>query len=457
MIAHTRRVLAAAGLVALFAASPALAQSNALVVLDFGQLDPEALRAAPPALQQSLAANVGPTFKILPAKALEDLRNGAEPPVDMTPVTKPLAEAKAMMLNFQFKPAMAKLKAVQLAFKPLMLKMRDYQPLIDAHLYSAVAAMNSKKKKDAAKAFAALARLRPDHRIDPQQFPPAVMKEFDKARMKEARVARGRLVVNVNVPGAKIFVDELPSGNAPASVAVAPGDHVLRVEAPGHYSHAEAFKAASYKKVETTVTLQKNLGQAALKQLEEGYLNGMPPEKLIAAAQTVAQALNAAGVVMGLVGQSIDVLAGAIVFVPKQAQAHGFGIEFARDVAAAGVAGKELAGALKGAAASKAPFSPNKINVRVLGKAAPARKFNFTKYALGLGPNEVPDPPPRQVIVMQQGPTGPVPVKPEPPGLLSKWWFWAGAGVVAAAAGGGTYYMVGRPETPPSFTVQMVR
>src|SRR5262245_30569854 len=176
--------------------------------------------------------------------------------------------------------------------------------------------MHSGDKKTSAASFAELARIRPDFRIDPAQFPPTVLEAFDKARQAEAKQARGRVVINSVPAGAKVYVDEVAAGTAPGSVAAGPGEHVVRVEKAGYYSWAEKVTVVSYSKVEKEAVLKKNLGSQALKQLEAELMSGPAPKVLGQLGSTVSDALRAQGTIVGVVGGSHLTYAVSVVYLP---------------------------------------------------------------------------------------------------------------------------------------------
>src|SRR5262245_59190800 len=164
--------------------------------------------------------------------------------------------------------------------------------------------MHSGDKKTSGAAFAELARLRPDFRIDPQQFPPTVLEAFEKARQAETKQARGRVVINAVPAGAKVYVDEVAAGTAPGSVAATPGEHVVRVEKAGYDSWAEKVTVISYAKVEKEAVLKKNQGSQALKQLEAELMSGPAPKAVAQLGSSVSEALGAQGTIVGVVGGS---------------------------------------------------------------------------------------------------------------------------------------------------------
>src|SRR5207245_5370931 len=170
----------------------------------------------------------------------DPLRAGRESPPDLTAVQAIIAKGKSEFVNFKFKEAEKTFKTARGRLISMQMSLRDYQPLIDSLLYLAVASMNTRQPKIADQMFAELARLRPDYRIDSSQFPPVVIKAFERMQQAAARIPRGRIAVASTPPGGQVFVDEVPKGTAPqGNIPVSAGDHIIRVDLPGYITWTE--------------------------------------------------------------------------------------------------------------------------------------------------------------------------------------------------------------------------
>src|SRR5262245_47528529 len=228
--------------------------------------------------------------------------------------------------------------------------------------------MHSGDKKTSAASFAELARIRPDFRIDPAQFPPAVLEAFEKARQAETKQARGRVVINSVPAGAKIYVDEVAAGTAPGSVAASPGEHVVRVEKAGYYSWAEKISVASYAKVEKDAVLKKNVGSQALKQLEAEVMSGPGPRVLAQLGSSVSDALRAHGTILGVVGGSYQTYAISVTFLPKSGAVRAVVGEVSRDMKDLPAVAEKIARALLAASKDSTAPADGKTDVRLLAE-----------------------------------------------------------------------------------------
>lgn len=164
-------------------APTAHAQAPTVALLEVSAVDEDVPGSATRQIAATLRSQLQEQLKLLPPSEIASVRAGVEPAPNMAAVTALIAEAKAAILNFQFKPAGVKLATAKSQLGPLLTQLRDYQPLLDTLLYQAVVAMNMRDKKTEGLAFRELARIRPEYRIDPQQFPPNVLQAFDRVRM----------------------------------------------------------------------------------------------------------------------------------------------------------------------------------------------------------------------------------------------------------------------------------
>jgi len=436
--------------------APRAPSNGSVAVLELRTIDPDLPGSVVPAIDTALRAKLDAQLSVLPAAALGDLRAGTEKAPDLAAVNALVADAKKELLNFKYAEVIRKLIQAKRQIDPLIFQLRDYQPLLEIHLYMAVAAMNAGDKRTSAASFSELARLRPDFRIDPQQFPPTVLEAFEKARQAETKQARGRVVINAVPGGAKVYVDEVAAGTAPGSVAATPGEHVVRVEKAGYYSWAEKVTVISYGKVEKEAVLKKNLGSQALKQLEVEVMSGPSPKVLAQLGSTVSEALGAQGTIVGVVGGSYQgyaqTYAISVTFVPRSGPIRAVVGEVPRDMKDLPAVADKMARALALATKDHTAPADGKTDVRMLAEKPPLRPLDFTKYGMGMAPGSMPvDLIPHEPVAIGNnpiyGPGGTVVV--QKPGL--PWWVWTGgAAVVASAAGGAAWFLL-KPPPPVTF------
>ena len=430
----------------------AFAQNRRIVLLELAPLDQEVSRAVAEPLTKALTAELQKSFNGVPAAEMERLRTGAEKPANVRAAAQALNEAKELLAAGQIKPAAKKLAAARGVLDPLRPQLRDYSLLTSTLLYSAVISMNIGDKRTSASTFGDLARLRPDFRIDPAEFPPAVIEAFEKARQAEAKLAKGRMVVTTTPPGAQVFVDEVARGVTPLTVPASPGTHFVRVALDGHLGITQTVTVASYAKHDIALTLEKNLPRAALQQLELLSTTGGPPGSLTEPAAMVAGAVQADGVVLGIVALSLQGYVVSMAWLQPGAPAQVFTVEVNRNMVDAKALMTQLAAAI--AAAPKANSAPAKDTNQLLGSGKVSRAPDFAKFALGFGPGGAAAVLAEASVVRTirvQGPGDGVAEKP-----AVKWWVWAGIGVLVAgvAAGGTAIYVATRPPEGVQFVVQ---
>src|SRR5437867_4060630 len=129
-----------AALVATFLSTPALGDGPALVKLDLVRLDPEVPPAQAESIAHELDQQLAASFSIVPAREVEGLRTGAEKPVDVSGATDAITAARTSMNNFDFKAAKKKLNEAKMLLEPMRPSLRDYEPLTNLWLYTAVVA-----------------------------------------------------------------------------------------------------------------------------------------------------------------------------------------------------------------------------------------------------------------------------------------------------------------------------
>lgn len=448
-MSQTRMVSAV--LLAMALSGPALAQSRRIVLLELAPLDQEVSRAVVEPLTKALTAELQKSFTGVPAAEMERLRTGTEKPPNVRAAAQALNEAKELLAAGQVKPAAKKIAAARGVLDPLRPQLRDYNLLTTTLVYGAVVSMNIGDKRTSGATFADLARLRPDFRIDPAEFPPAVIEAFEKARQAEAKLAKGRMVVTSTPAGAQVFVDEVARGVTPLTVPASPGPHFVRVALEGHLGVTQTVAVASYAKHEVTLTLQKNLPRAALQELDSLATSGGPPGSLTEPAGLVTGAVQAEGVVLGVVALSLKGYVVSVAWLQPGAPAQVFAVEVDRNMSEAKTLMTELAAAI--VAAPRANSAPAKDTNQVLGSGKLSRKPDYSKFALGYGPGGAAAVLAEASVVRTIQLQGPGAVAEKP---AVKWWVWTGIAVlvVGAAAGGTALYLTTKPPDGVQFVVQ---
>ncbi|MFL5321892.1 MAG: PEGA domain-containing protein [Myxococcaceae bacterium] len=425
----------------------AFAQAPKVAILEVTSVDPDISDATAAKLAAALKAQLNDLGAGISDAELQRFRKGEPKPANLSAAESQLAAARQMMLNFQFKQALTQLRTARQTIEPEIPALRDYAPLVDILLQTAIAAQYAGDKKAAGVVFAELARLRPDIRIDPRQYPPEMIAEFDKVRLAQSNIARGRFLITSTPAGAKVFVDELEVGVTPATVALFPGDHILRVASDGYYDSVERLKIVSYQKAEKNVELKQNEALASVSVLESAVRKGAPPGELAAHAGKIAAALEATDVVVGVVAMNKE---GAVLSLARfSPTGAGAGVVAPFDAKAADLTGFAATAMKALLGESPKPMEPNApLQSKIVGEK-PKRLLDFERHLLGISPG------PYTEVVAQALPdprfANPIVEKPAEP---SRWYLWAGAAVIAAAAGGGAYYYATQPPPPPNFVIE---
>ncbi len=436
-------------------ATPVLAQSRRVVLLELTPLDQEVSRAVVEPLSKALTAELSKSFSGVPASEMERLRSGSEKPPNVRVAAQSLNEAKELLAAGQVKQAAKKIAVARGFLDPLRPQLRDYSLLTSTLLYSAVVNMNIGDKRTSGAAFADLARLRPDYRIDPAEFPPTVIEAFEKARQAEAKLAKGRVIVNSTPEGAQVFVDEVARGVTPLTVAASPGAHFVRVALEGHLGVTQSVAVAPYAKHEVQLSLEKNLPRAALQQLESLAVSGAAPGAFTQPAGLVSGAVGAEGIILGIVALSLKGYVVSVAWLQPGAPVQVMSVEVNRNMTDA----KELMTAVGAAIAvaprpSSAPTKDDAVVAKVLGSGQLSRKPDYAKFALGYGPGGGAAVLAEASVVRTITIDGVGPGAAEKPAV--KWWVWAGIGVLVAgaAAGGTALFVATRPPEGVQFVVQ---
>lgn len=164
-----------------------------------------------------------------------------------------VAEANAAFDGHGYGDAEAKYKAAIKALEKGLaaVAQRDYA---EAWLRLAATAHLAGDEKTAGEAFAAVARLDPQQKLQPRLVDESAEQPLQGARADAEAAANGVVEVETRPAGARVLVDGEAHGIAPARLEVLAGKHVVRVERPGYFPHAELVDVAPGAKKSATVT-----------------------------------------------------------------------------------------------------------------------------------------------------------------------------------------------------------
>jgi hypothetical protein len=118
-------------------------------------------------------------------------------------------------------------------------------------------------------AFARAASIDPGRRLLAGEAAPEVVALAQRAFERVAKAKEGTLRIAVNATAARVFIDDRALGDAPLSVRVQSGLHVLRVEADGHVPYARLFEMLEGERPALRVALSPEPATVALRELDE--------------------------------------------------------------------------------------------------------------------------------------------------------------------------------------------
>jgi tetratricopeptide (TPR) repeat protein len=164
-------------------------------------------------------------------------------------------------------------KLLEQAQKPLAkagAEVRDPQLFVDLHVYHGLSLLAEGKSKQAAKDFRQAVAMNPDTSLSPRQFPPDVIKAFERAK-RQLLSGRPTQVRLMSKPaGADVFIDGKRQGVTPLTAPVYPGYHFVRVQKEGFSPW--------------TLNLPDGVAPKTIRARLVQVWSGEPPEDLVATA-----------------------------------------------------------------------------------------------------------------------------------------------------------------------------
>jgi hypothetical protein len=146
-----------------------------------------------------------------------------------------LERARARAVAFEFEEALAEVSAAQVILEADSATAEDFDALHVALAYRALVETNLGRQDRAEAALVAAARLRPDTTLDEVRFPPDVREVYERVRTAVRAERPASLAITTEPAGATVRFDGNVVGRAPLSIVGAPGQHYVRIEAPGFY------------------------------------------------------------------------------------------------------------------------------------------------------------------------------------------------------------------------------
>lgn len=221
---------------------------------------------------------------------------------------KPSAEAtlaletgKKLLADLKFDEAAPALKkGIELSLQDPATA--DYPAVLEAHVSLAVAYFRMGVEDEGQKALLALARMDPSYAI-PSGYPPAFLREFEKAKKKLDKQGKGSLSVE-GPPGSTVFVDGRDLGMVPVlEEGLSWGAHYVKIEG----SRGERFGQVAELKG-GMVKVKGSFGGAPEKAsgLADPRVGATLDESSATRLQAYAKAANAEYAVVGVIYRTGD-------------------------------------------------------------------------------------------------------------------------------------------------------
>lgn len=137
-------------------------------------------------------------------------------------------------------------------------------------------------------AFARAASIDPSRALLAGEAAPEVVALAHRAFERVANAREGSLEIAVNVPRARVYIDDRALGEAPLTARVHSGLHVLRVEAEGHVPYARVFDMLEGERPVWQIVLSPEPDALALRALEAALARDAPVEIERSSAQLFA-------------------------------------------------------------------------------------------------------------------------------------------------------------------------
>ena len=121
----------------------------------------------------------------------------------------------------------------------------------------------------------------PVRHLRPAEAPPDVVAQGEAIRRGAATAPSGEFEVSSAVPGAQVFLDDVPQGAAPIVLRARVGVHVLRVEAPGQLAYGGLIHVFAGRRPPIQVALAPDPARLAVDELtghaRAGQYAALPP------------------------------------------------------------------------------------------------------------------------------------------------------------------------------------
>jgi hypothetical protein len=216
-------------------------------------------------------------------RALDRTRVAGDALGQLTEADAAMAAAKSCMAKLDETEALRQLARAEVALVRALALPGAPLFYAELQLQIGVTAAQLGATELASAAFVRAARIDPTRRLLAGEAAPDVVVLAARAFERAASAPESEVRVLVDVPNARVYVDDVERGMAPIVVRARTGIHVLRIEAEGRAPYAGLFEMAEGRRPEQRFALFRSARVDALTRLQ-ARAHGDDPDALRAAA-----------------------------------------------------------------------------------------------------------------------------------------------------------------------------
>lgn len=147
--------------------------------------------------------------------------------------------------------------------------------------------------------FQLLHRLAPERSVDPVRYPPSIVKAFEQARKRVPQNVAATLRITATYNGDTIYLDGKAVGQAPLTLPVTAGTHIVAIAAPKYQAAAQAIDVDPGDTLDIKLDLQPRSPITRARELRfQALTQGLTEESLRVAAGRVSRLVGSDAVLI---------------------------------------------------------------------------------------------------------------------------------------------------------------
>lgn len=242
-----------------------------------------------------------PAIKVLRAGTTQ----GAVPSADLAKPRATQKEAEAAERGLDIARALELRKAAVDQFTQSSSALEDAGELVLAYLYLARAQMWAGDDAAAKATLAQVARMDTQPSIPAAEFSRLFRRWFQDIALELSRSAKGKLIVEAGLPGARIFLDGRDMSVAPVTIEnVVSGEHLLSAQVEGVLPFASMVQVAPNAQTRFTVEFKNVLGGSAVGAIADDLAENKFSSAKVQTARLAGRDAKADFVVLGAIAQN---------------------------------------------------------------------------------------------------------------------------------------------------------